>query len=103
MSFWMMIDHAQKDATIRISITSLTVNVARANSDHMEKSISCANARVSASIYLPFASLGRYPTLSRGKLPDFQGESHAHPRHHARLTGRDGPAADIRRRRAGSA
>ena len=49
-----MIAHDQNDATTSISITSLTIKVARANSPHMEKSISCASASVSASMNLLF-------------------------------------------------
>ena len=45
---------AQNEATISTIITSFTVSVSRANSDHMEKSISCASARVSISICLLF-------------------------------------------------
>ena len=52
INFWMMIDQAQNEATISISITSFTIKVARAKSAHSAKSISCANARVSASICL---------------------------------------------------
>ena len=51
ISFWTMIDQDQKDAMISMIITSFTVSVARANRPHMEKSISCANASVSASIF----------------------------------------------------
>src|SRR6056297_2158737 len=86
----MMIDQAQNEATISISITSFTTRVERANNAHMEKSISCANARVSASICLLSASVGRFPTLSRYKLPDFQGESHAHPPQNAQLSAMNG-------------
>ena len=42
----------QIEAPTSISITSFTVTVARAKRPHMEKSISCASARVSASIRL---------------------------------------------------
>ena len=47
-----------------ITITSLTVTVARSNSPHMEKSISCANARVSASMDLLYV-FGRFSAVSR--------------------------------------
>jgi hypothetical protein len=52
MCFWMMIAQDQKDMPISISMTILTVRVARAKSANMEKSISCAIARVLGSIRL---------------------------------------------------
>jgi hypothetical protein len=52
MCFWMMIAQDQKDMIISISMTIFTVRVARAKSANMEKSISCAIARVSGSIRL---------------------------------------------------
>src|SRR6056297_4193521 len=58
-----MIAHAQKDAMMSNNITIFTVNVARANNPHMEKSISCASASVSASICLLFSQLA--PFLGR--------------------------------------
>ncbi|WP_254655712.1 MULTISPECIES: hypothetical protein [Roseovarius] len=72
----MMIDHAQKDAMINISMTNLTTIVARAKSAHMEKSISCANARVSASICLLFLwwPFFIWPCFA-GNLAQFHGES----------------------------
>src|SRR6056297_366617 len=69
----MMIDQAQNEATI--SITSFTTRVERANNAHMEKSISCANARVSASICLLFIGLAGLPALLGPNLPYFQRES----------------------------
>ena len=70
----MMIDHDQKDETISSNTTSFTVIVARANSAHIEKSISCARARVSVSIsllFLPAASCGAFG----GKLTEFSDEA----------------------------
>src|SRR6056297_76435 len=81
MIFWMMIDHAQNEATISISITSFTIRVARAYSAHSEKSISCAIARVSASICLLFCLWPCWPALLRGKLAEFKGESQHEPHH----------------------
>ena len=52
MNFWMMIAQLQNEARNSTIITSFTVKVARAKSASMEKSISCARARVSVSIYL---------------------------------------------------
>jgi len=48
----MMIAQDQKDMTISISMTIFTVRVARAKRANMEKSISCAIARVSVFIRL---------------------------------------------------
>ena len=64
----MMIAHAQNEAMSNSTITILTVSVARANKPHMEKSISCASASVSASIRLLFSQLAHFfghslPTL----------------------------------------
>ena len=52
----MMIAQDQNEAISNISITSFTVRVARANSAHREKSISCASARVCVSMSLLFVS-----------------------------------------------
>ncbi|WP_405117503.1 hypothetical protein L0Z64_14930 [Phaeobacter sp. BS23] len=68
----------QIDEPTSISITSLTVRVARSNSPHMEKSISCANARVSASMDLlyVFGRLSAVFRLSFGKrLSQFKAKS----------------------------
>ena len=81
-----MIDHAQKDANIKIAMTIFTVRVARAKSAQNEKSISCAKASVSASIcllsrsaicladlrLLTGASLDQNPTKTKNYGPETQ-------------------------------
>ena len=71
-----MIDHDQNEAPTSMSITSLTVIVARAKSDHIEKSISWASASVCASICLLVVSPG-FPALLQGRLAHLGTEGHA--------------------------
>jgi hypothetical protein len=84
MIFSKMIAHAQKDAIINITITSLTVSVARAKRPHMEKSISCASASVSASICLLFSRLAPIDrALITYTITAIAGETPTHWRHNA--------------------
>jgi hypothetical protein len=70
-----MIDHDQNDATTNMNITSFTMKVARAKSAHMEKSISCASARVSASICLLFICLAVFRPYLWGNYSILNGKA----------------------------
>src|SRR6056297_269954 len=70
----MMIDQAQNEARIKISMVNFTTNVDCANSAHMEKSISCAAAKVSASICLLFLCVAGCPALLGATIAYFHAE-----------------------------